>query len=277
MITRIIKDPLTVFAFLAFAIFALNWMSSATSNSNTLQINQADIDARILLNEISRGEAMTAAMREEITQAYIEEQILVAEAMALGLDKDSRIHDMLAQKMRHVLSADVIQPTQEELATFYGANIANYEQPATVSLEELVLDDVEAPPTYLRQLFSNRADIAAVITALENDENEPEFSAGRLNAASAVDIENIFSAGFSALVFSTPERAWAGPFISNRGQHWLLLVEKNPGETPPLDEIIDRVRLDWIAAAEEQRLNEEISRLSAEYQVEIVSDAASHD
>ncbi|GIT21560.1 MAG: hypothetical protein CM1200mP40_12420 [Gammaproteobacteria bacterium] len=57
--------------------------------------------------------------RQLVATIYVEEQILVQEALALGLDNDARIHDMLAQKMRHVLSGNVIQPTELELESYY--------------------------------------------------------------------------------------------------------------------------------------------------------------
>ena len=63
-----------------------------------LEISQVDIDARISLLEQSQGTVFSPDLKEEMTALYIEEQMLVREALSLNLDKDVRIHDMLAQK-----------------------------------------------------------------------------------------------------------------------------------------------------------------------------------
>ena len=71
-----------------------------------LEIPQNEIEARISLVELSQGKAASQGQRDQIEALYLEEQMLVREALALNLDRDARIHDMLAQKMRHVLSGD---------------------------------------------------------------------------------------------------------------------------------------------------------------------------
>ena len=55
----------------------------------------------------------------EIEETLINDYILVMEAYELGLQNDARINDILAQKMRHVLSGNVIQPTDQQLEDFY--------------------------------------------------------------------------------------------------------------------------------------------------------------
>ena len=62
-------------------------------------------------------------------------------------------------------------------------------------------------------------------------------------------------------------------FVSNRGQHWLRVTQRSEARLAPLDEIIDRVRLDWITDKEEERLQEQVDRLWDNYTI-IINDAA---
>ena len=95
------------------------------------------------------GQALSEEQREYFTAAFVEEQILVQEALKIGLDDDARIHDILAQKMRHVLSGDIIQPSEAELEAFYQANLERYRTLPTLDTDEIVFNSRETLPSDL--------------------------------------------------------------------------------------------------------------------------------
>jgi len=245
-----------VVAILVFAFYALN----DTGAGQVLEIDPREVEARVFLQEINTGEPVTEASRQAILDAYIEEQILVREALAMELDNDARIHDMLAQKMRHVLSGDIIQPTEAELAAFYEASRERYRVPATLTADELVFDQRDDLPPEVVTLLETGAGPEAMLALAPGD-------SGPLRNANRLDLANIFSDEFADRVFAAPPGTWQGPFVSNRGQHWLRVTAREEARVPALGEIIDRVRLDWIAAEEEARLAEEIARLRQDYTI----------
>ena len=106
LLQKLIREPTVHFFIIALLIFAL-YAITQSGNENLLEIDQREIDARIFTQELSRGEELTQEQRELVTAFYIEEQILVREALSMELDNDERIHDILAQKMRHVLSGNL--------------------------------------------------------------------------------------------------------------------------------------------------------------------------
>ena len=80
----------------------------------------------------------------EDRQGWIEEEILVREARALGLDDaDPVVRRRLAQKMRFVLadSVTVPEPTPEALQAWLGAHQRAFERPERVAFEQLFLGD----------------------------------------------------------------------------------------------------------------------------------------
>jgi parvulin-like peptidyl-prolyl isomerase len=260
----IIREPTLHFFLIAVAIFAL-YAITRDDNETLLEISQREIDARIFLQELSRGEELSAEQRQLIISVYVEEQILVQEALAMGLDNDVRIHDMLAQKMRHVLSANVIQPSAEEMEEFYRRNRLRYEIMPIVTADEVVFDTTEPLSTEVMALLENQAEPDALL-AVEAG------TVSVLPRVNRVDLSNIFEDEFSQNVFATSINEWVGPFASNRGQHWLRVTQKTAVRIPPLEEIIDRVRLDWIGAEEELRLQQEIDKLSERYSIVIIDD-----
>lgn len=263
-LTRLLREPTLHFFVIALCIFAL-YAITQPGDDKLLEIDQRDIDARIFMQELSRGEELSAEQRELVTAFYIEEQILVREALAMELDNDERIHDMLAQKMRHVLSGSIIQPSAEELRSYYEQNQSQFETPATLTLDELV--------------FNSRDELAAEITAALAEGAEPDsllaMSPGTnapLPNVTAVDLANIFDQDFADTLLASEMNQWQGPFVSNRGQHWLRVTERNAAGIPELEEIADLVRLEWIAAEEESRLQSEVDKLWVEYTIIIRDD-----
>jgi len=259
-----LREPTLHFFLLAAIIFGLYAITQGR-NENLLEINQSEINARIFLEEISNGIELNEEQRQSVAAFYIQEQILVREARAMDLDNDERINDILAQKMRHVLSGNIIQPTTDELAAYYQQNRQRYTSQATVTADELV--------------FNSSGDLASEVTVLLEQGAEPpqllELEPGNVSSlpnVNSIDLTNIFEADFSQRVFSSELNRWLGPFISNRGQHWLRVIEKTESRIPALEEIADQVRLEWLGEEEESRLQDEVDKLWEQYTIIIVDD-----
>ncbi|MDG1026916.1 MAG: peptidylprolyl isomerase [Gammaproteobacteria bacterium] len=258
---RIMREPIVHFFIIAVIIFALYTITQA-GNENLLEIDQREIDARIFMQELSRGEELSAEQRDLVTAYYIEEQILVREALAMELDNDERIHDILAQKMRHVLSGNIIQPSAAELSVYYEQNRTRFETPATADFDELVFDSTGPLEASILTSIQQGAEADALMELSEG-------TVATLPNVNSVDLANIFDQEFANKVLAAELNQWQGPFISNRGQHWLRATQRNSAGIPALDDIADLVRLEWIAAEEEVRLQQEVDRLWDQYTIVI--------
>ncbi len=256
-----LREPTFHFFIMALVIFAVYGISSSTQE-NVLELDQREIDARLFMQEMASGQALSEEQRDYLTSAFVEEQILVQEALKMGLDNDARIHDILAQKMRHVLSGDVIQPSQEELQTFYDSNLERYRTLPSLDANEIVFNTREELSVEVSNALASGAD-AATLLELEAGNADP------LPNVNNLDLSNIFDDEFAERVFSAETGSWQGPFLSNRGQHWLQVTSRTDSRLPPLTEIRDRVRLEWIAAEEDLRLQAQINRLWEQYSIRI--------
>ncbi|MEC8951148.1 MAG: peptidyl-prolyl cis-trans isomerase [Pseudomonadota bacterium] len=260
----LLSEPTLHFFAIAVAIFAL-YAIFQSRGDKVLELDQREIDARIFMREMATGESLTEEQSQLIASLYVEEQILVQEAITMGLDNDIRIHDMLAQKMRHVLSGGIIQPSEAELQAYYEANLSRYETLPTVSVDELVFDTQDTLSEDLVSLLNTRADPQQLLT-LEQGNASP------LPRVNHIDLSNIFEPELADSVFSASIGQWSGPFVSNRGQHWLRVTERVDARLPSLSEISDQVRLDWITEKEEALLQVEIDKLWDQYTV-VIKDA----
>jgi len=266
LVDKLINEPTVHFFVIAVVVFIVYAISNLNGD-DVIELDQREIDARILMQEMVSGQPLTSEQQEFITASYVEEQILVKEAVELGLDNDARIHDMLAQKMRHVLSGDIIQPTPAELESFYSSNSELYRAPATVSVDELILDTRNEIPIEIQTLISEGVNSDEILEMASG-------SSAPLPNANHLDLSNIFAPEFADAVFQSQGNEWIGPFSSNRGQHFLKIIERSEERIPPMAEIADRVRLDWIAQEEEIRLQQEVNKLWDRYEIIINDDGS---
>ena len=266
LVDQLINEPTVHFFMIAVVVFIVYAISNLNGD-DVIELDQREIDARILMQEMVSGQPLTSEQQEFITASYVEEQILVKEAVELGLDNDARIHDMLAQKMRHVLSGDIIQPTPAELESFYSSNSELYRAPATVSVDELILDTRNEIPIEIQTLISEGVNSDEILEMASG-------SSAPLPNANHLDLSNIFAPEFADAVFQSQGNEWIGPFSSNRGQHFLKIIERSEERIPPMAEIADRVRLDWITQEEEIRLQQEVNKLWDRYEIIINDDGS---
>lgn len=262
-----LQEPTLHFLLIAGLVFGIYQFTQGGAR-DVLELDAREIEARVMMQELNRGAALSEAERQAVINAYIEEQILVQEALRRNLDNDARIHDLLAQKMLHVLSGDVIQPTAEQLADYYAANAGRYRIPALVTLDELVLNSRNPLPGPVLAQLQAGTEPEAILQTADGD-------VSTLRGASQLDLSNIFSATFATQVMAAEVGQWVGPFTSNRGQHWLRPRQRQDANTPPLAEISERVRLDWIATEEQALLAEQVNAIRARYTVVINDDGDS--
>ncbi len=264
VIQKLVQEPTVHFFLMAVVIFVI-YAISQTNRENLLEVDQREIDARVFIQEMTTGQPLNDEQRQFIASNYVEEQILVREAIALGLDNDARIHDMLAQKMRHVLSGDVIQPTADDLNNYYEENLERYRTLPLVSVNELVLNTQDELSAEVQAFLDSGSNAEMILAATAGNE-------APLPNVNRIDLANIFSPEFSEQVFNAESESWVGPYTSNRGQHWLKITERSEANLPPLNEITDRVRLDWIAEEEEILLQQEVDKLWGQYTIIVANE-----
>lgn len=258
---RVLREPTSHFVLLAAVLFGAN-AALESWRGNVITIDRVQIDVRIAELEALRGTPLSPEERQLVEDAYIDEQVLVREALDMGLEADRRIDDILVQKMLHVLSGDVIQPTEDELEEFYEANRAGYTPESTLTVEEVVI--AGGSPA--------AGDLVARLRAGASTQEfagNPDVRASVLREVTGGDLRRLFGPVTAELILSANTEGWIGPHATVRGQHWFRIVEQTTPELPPLDSVRERVRLDWVADQEAARLDLAVRGLRERYNIVI--------
>ena len=258
-ISRILREPTLHFMLLAALLFAISALIGSR-NSNLVEVSRAEIAVRVVQLEAARGAPLTAEERQQVDEGYIKQAILVREALALGLENDAVIDDILVQKMLHVLSGDVIQPTDAEIEEYYETNHTRYTSAPAVTVDEIVV--------------ATAGPLPAALSALLRDGTPPEQLPSDLPMSQSVmsdvtlqGLTRILGEATAALVFSAEPGVWVGPHRTVRGQHWFRIRERSDSSLSPLEVIREEVRLDWIREHESTRLEQRFTDIRKRYTV----------
>jgi hypothetical protein len=237
LVQRALREPTLHFTFLAGLLF-LAGAAARSCNRPVVEIDPRSVELRIRQLERGRGSSLREAERRRAEEAYIDEQILAREARARGLDDDEKIRAILYQKMLHVLSGEVREPTEDELRQHLETHRARYAARPAVTVE-----DVVGPGGRVRQTVLTRV-----------TEGELAWSFGEETAAR---------------VFQAETGRWVGPHESAEGEHWFRVIDRFPGaDAPPLEAIREQVRFDWMAQREEALLAARVAELRQRYRVQ---------
>ncbi len=258
-LSAVAREPTLHFVLLAGVLFALSAAVRGRSRAHVIEIDPADVAARVARLESTAGVRLDARQRRLVEDDYIDERVLAREARAMGLDDDAQVENLLAQKMLDVLSADVIQPTDAELSAYYAAHQGRYASPARATLEEIVVPGEAPLPPELRAQLGNRVP-AAELTGVE-------LAHDVLAEVTRTDLARAFGDSTAERVFAEPPGTWVGPRPSVRGRHWLRVREMEAATSLPLDSLRDQVRRDWLVDEEQARLHRRVRELRERYAI----------
>jgi hypothetical protein len=250
---KALREPLLHFAALAATLFVV--AALVRRDDDLIEVSRQELDWRIEQVEGREG-PLTAEERLLVEEAYIDERVLIREARAMGLEADERIDDILVQKMLHILSGDVIQPTDEELAAFYEENRESYAVDASVTVDEMVVPVGADLPSALVQGTPPEQLPPGAVT-----------SHRLMEQLTFEDIAQIFGDQGATAVADAETGDWWEVQQSARGAHWVRVKERFGQVIPPLTVVRDAVRLDWIAAREQARLLERVAELRTAYTI----------
>jgi hypothetical protein len=259
--SRLAREPTLHFVLLAAALFGVHALVAGRTE-NVVAIDRAEIDVRVWQVEAARGRPLTEAERAAVEAAYVDEQILVREARLIGLDRDERVHDILAQKMLHVLSGDVIQPVGRELEEHYRRNLGRYTAEGSRTVTELIVPGAATPAELLVQLEEG--------VSQDGLSSDLPLVARPLRRVTISDLIELVGLSVAESIFRAPPDEWIGPFEAPRGDHWYRVTEEYESVPEPFAAVRDQVRWDWIAEREEALLAERVAELRNRYSIRII-------
>ena len=259
---KFFKEPLLHFVLLAILLFLADYIWSSLQKEKIV-IDQQTIDFLIKQREDLELRKLTSLERQETIDAFIEDEILYSEAYKRGLDKgDSRMRRNLILKMRGLLVGDVEPPTEEELRDYFQFHQAEFDYPATVSLEQIFFrDPPEVPDLLLKELRAGLDPTTVGDVTTQFGRSLPRMSKNNLVATLGPDA--------ARAILGLTDEQWHGPFESIHGTHFVRTIDRKPPRQVSFEEVRSYLTANWLMFKSRSAIEQEIDRLRGSYKIVI--------
>jgi parvulin-like peptidyl-prolyl isomerase len=277
MFRSLLREPLVHFLLLGAGLFMLDaWLrpaATASAASKEIVVSEARITN---LAQNFRRTWQRPPTRQEldgIIEAFVREEVMVREALALGLDRDDAIiRRRLQQKMEFVSeeAAASVQPSDAELERYLSAHADAFRTEPRVTFVQVYLDP-------RRRGAALEADAKRLLEVLNGERPIDPAQAGdrlllldaRYENAPQSEVARLFGSDFAAALVEQPPGRWAGPVTSGYGAHLVRVEALTPGQLPSLDDVRPLVEREWANARRQELARAFYEKLRARYTVKV--------
>jgi hypothetical protein len=210
------------------------------------------------------GRSPTRADIKNIIDDVIKEEILYREALRLNLDLEDRIiKRRLAQKISFLREeTSIAPPKNEELQLFFDKNIERYIFPERFTFTHLYFSSERS---------GKQRSVEALRNIQESEDTLPKsdpFMLGRnFVEKSRFEIQRDFGNQFGEIFDEPIFDTWLGPVESAYGFHAVKLLNKVESVTPNLNQVKEKVEVDFYLEEKQKTLDSYLFELKDKYQV----------
>ncbi len=282
-ISKLLREPLIIFLMLGALLFGLhtlvNGQSSELDTAFRIQVTAAHIDQLRAGFQRQMGRPPQRQELQGLIDAFIREEVLVREALALGLDRgDTMVRRRLAQKMNFLVEdlALLNEPTEADVSDYFEQNPEQYRLPPRISFTHIYFSrdrrgDAAEPDAEraLNQL------VAADQPPLRAPElGDPFGLPYDYRLQSPREVSNLFGQSFADTLFRLEPARWQGLVVSGYGLHLVRVQELVEGRLPELGEVREPVLRDLVEGRRREAKDLAYTALRDRYEIELTEDAA---
>jgi len=263
-----LQEPLVHFLAIGaviFAVYAVTAADEAPEDERQLvRVTDAQLDRAAAQFEKTWRRAPVKQELEGMVDAMIRQEILVRQALELGLDQgDEIVRRRLAQKMEFLLSSAATAATPDEtvLRAFFEEQADRYTTSEQFAFEGVFLGET-----------ATEAEVMAARAALARGDlpetvGQPTLLPGQNSLSGQPQIDAIFGRGFTAQLAGLEPGVWSAPLRSAYGVHLVRLTERVKSQVPPFEDVQRQVAIDWQRERGAEATEELIKKLQDQYQV----------
>lgn len=253
-IGRALREPLLHFVVLGILVFGgyrlIDRQPEASAGSQRIEITKDDLRQLAVVWLAQGREKPTPEQLRSLVDEKAAEEMLMREAIALGLDKnDEVIKRRLAQKMDFLLAdiSALAPPTEAELTSWFEAHKAEFTKPPRMRFRHLYF-------SYDRRGQGSRAAAEASLSLVagrspaslaETDIADPFMFRDNYVDVTPEQMAKEFGGAFAKALFELRPGDWRGPIQSGYGWHLVWIDSYEAPRVPTLEEVKAVVAQAW--------------------------------
>lgn len=242
-----LREPLVHFLLIGLALFMLyGRVAPEGSDSRTIAVDAARVAELSRQFQAVWSRPPTATERQGLIDAYIRDEVMYREGLAMGLDADDPVIKRRVRQKLDVITEEIGNqqaPSDAELSAYLAKNANIFRQPPILSFEQVFFSG-DAPAVAVER--QSREALALL------NQGAPLASVGQatmlpaiVNATPADLVARDFGEEFAKQLETLPLNVWQGPIASGMGAHLVRITERKPSELPALASIRPQVLREW--------------------------------
>ena len=276
-LSRLLKEPLLQFLIIGafiYGAYALFGVAEEDFRDTTILVDSNRINAMISQWEKRWNRLPTRAEIDGLIQAYVREDVLYRQALAMGLNEDDPItRRRMAQKLKFLTSdlSQMQQPQEGELEQYFADNAESYRGLDTISFIHVFIDPdkhgdatLDDAAELLAQLQTAGPPDAGTIQAGDRLMLQNSFS-----RATELDIRRQLGSGFAEVVMELEAGQWHGPVLSGYGVHLVYVYDFVEAPPAVFEDVQAQALEAWHAQRREQFNADFVESLKSRYQIVI--------
>jgi len=268
---RLLHEPLLHFLLIGLALFFLYERVAAPNRAGTsIVISQAMVDEMAREHEARWTRKPSERELAGLVDAYVRDEILYREGLALGLDRDDASIKRRVRQKFEVIAEERCPgepPSDADLKAYITEHEGRFLLPGTVSFEQIFFDTAKIPADVERSVSGARAAVAH--GADPRKLGQVSMLPGRVENAAQDAVARAFGTGFADQVETAPLGQWSGPIASSYGAHLVRVTARTPAALPQLDAIRRIVVREWENERRMSARDADYQRLRGRYAVVI--------
>lgn len=274
---KVIREPIVQFALIGVAFFVyFKVVAPEASGVAAGSAPEVVIDTTVAAQLVDRFEQVwnrppTVAELQGLVEGTLREEILVREALALGLDRgDAVIRNRLVQKMDFLTAsaAQALEPEAAVLQAHLEANAGRFALQPAAGFVQVFLGEAPTEAEAQAALAQLRAGAAPETVGARS------LLPAALPPATRQQVDGSFGAGFFDALAAAPLDEWSGPYASGFGQHLVRVTARSEGGLPALEAVRDKVLADWRQTQAETLGQAQYEAAKTRYGVQLPSEEA---
>tara|TARA_A100001011_G_scaffold119231_1_gene125813 strand:+ start:41 stop:841 length:801 start_codon:yes stop_codon:yes gene_type:complete len=258
-----VSKKLILFLGIGLSIFLVDLFLNPPNEEKTIYITNEEVIALINTWSLQMGREPNNDEIRSIIDSLVEEEILYREALRLGLDSEDRIiKRRLAQKITFLKQETIsTEPKIKELEVFYEKNKGSYLLPKSFSFTHIYFAENKDGDSKAEKAKLDLKDNKSVLNA------DPFLLGKNFSNRSLLDIKRDFGEDFATAFIDLSLNNWEGPIKSTYGSHLIKILDTREEYMPTFEEVISRVKVDFLLEQRDKQIKEFVDELKTDYQV----------
>ena len=267
----VLSEPLVHFTAAGFVLFAGAAVHQRQTDLHRIVVTPAHVAQLETQYALQFGEKPDPKTLAVLIDRDVHDEILFRQGQSLKLGQDDEIvRRRIVQKMQFLMQDlnPPREPTDVQLRAYYAAHAAHYGTPSRASFSHIYFSSDQAGEAAAEARAVRVLNTLSNATTRAPDRGDAFPDLYDFSAYEPEQVERLFGrTPFAEAVRTSPVGRWVGPVKSGYGWHLLYVVSRQPAASPPLSQVRDAVRADYLQDAQDATNQAAFDKVARAYRV----------